>query len=68
MAGYMMGLSRHNNFDSDIRNSRILLVMFIAAIVMTPVCYYLAKWMYRISYDKYLNQLQSLIDEIDNPE
>ncbi|HRJ30707.1 MAG TPA: hypothetical protein PLV21_02135 [Cyclobacteriaceae bacterium] len=67
-AGYMMGLAQHDNFESDIRDSRILLVLLIAAVTMTPVCYYLAKWMYKISYDKYLKQLQSLIDEIDKPE
>lgn len=68
IAGFMMGLSIHQNFEEDIRDTRIIVIMFIVAAVLTPLCYYLAKWMYKISYDKYLNQLQSLIHEIDKPE
>lgn len=68
IAGYMMGLSLHQNFEDDIRDTRIIVIMFIAAAVLTPLCYYMAKWMYKISYDKYLNQLQSLIHELDKPE
>jgi hypothetical protein len=68
IAGYMMGLSLHPNFEDNIRDTRIIVIMFIAAALLTPLCYFLAKWMYKVSYDKYLNLLQSLIDEIDKPE
>jgi hypothetical protein len=67
MAGYMMGLSEHNNFDQDIQDVRVLIALLIAIIILTPACYYLAKWMYKISYDKYLNQLRNLIAEMDSP-
>jgi hypothetical protein len=68
IAGYMMGLSQHNNFEQDIQDSTVLLALLIAIVVLTPACYFLAKWMYKISYDKYLNQLKKLIDEMDRPQ
>ncbi|MFN3839576.1 MAG: hypothetical protein ACK4RF_02620 [Cyclobacteriaceae bacterium] len=68
IAGYMMGLSLHQNFEEDIHNTRIVVIMFITAAVLTPLCYYLARWLFRIYYDKYLNQLQSLIREMEKPE
>jgi len=68
IAGYMMGLSQHNNFEQDIQDAKVLLALLIAIVVLTPACYFLAKWMYKISYDKYLNQLKKLIDEMDRPQ
>ncbi len=67
MAGYMMGLSEYNNFEQDIQETRVLIALLIAIIILTPACYYLAKWMYKISYDKYLDQLKKLIEEMDSP-
>jgi hypothetical protein len=44
-----------------------LIILAISIAVLTPACYFLAKWMYKVSYDKYLDQLKKLIDEMDNP-
>jgi hypothetical protein len=66
-AGFMMGLSAGNNFDEDIQDPTTLIILAISIAVLTPACYFLAKWMYKVSYDKYLDQLKKLIDEMDNP-
>jgi hypothetical protein len=68
IAGYMMGLSQHDNFEQDIQETSVLVALAIAIVVLTPACYYLAKWMYKVSYDKYLDQLNKLIHEMDNPQ
>jgi len=66
-AGFMMGLSAGNNFEEDIQDPTTLIVLAISIAVLTPACYFLAKWMYKVSYDKYLAQLKKLIDEMNNP-
>jgi len=68
IAGYLMGLSEHDNFEQDIQETTVLVALAIAIVVLTPACYYLAKWMYKVSYDKYLNQLKKLIHEMDSPQ
>lgn len=68
IAGYLMGLSEHDNFEQDIQETSVLVALAIAIVVLTPACYYLAKWMYKVSYDKYLNQLKKLIHEMDSPQ
>lgn len=68
IAGYMMGLAQHDNFEQDIQETSVLVALAIAIVVLTPACYYLARWMYKVSYDKYLDQLKKLIHEMDNQQ
>ncbi len=68
IAGYMMGLSQHNNFENDIQDTRILVLLLIAIVILTPACFYLARWMYKITYDKYLAQLQNMIQDMNRPD
>ncbi|WKZ59406.1 MAG: hypothetical protein QY309_16275 [Cyclobacteriaceae bacterium] len=67
IAGYTMGLSQHDNFEQDIQETSVLIALVIAIVILTPACYYLARWMYKVSYDKYLDQLKKLIHEMDSP-
>lgn len=64
--GYLMGLFSGNstNFEKNLTNIQVLVALGICMIILTPACYYLARWMYKISYYKYLQQLQSLTEEM----
>jgi len=68
--GYLMGLFTGNStqFEKNLTNLHVLLILGVCMIIFTPVCYYLAKWMYKVSYDKYLEQLQSLLKEMQPEE
>jgi hypothetical protein len=67
-AGFMVGLSSGGNFEEDIQDSTILIILAVSIAVLTPASYFLARWMYKVSYEKYLDQLKKLIDEMDNPQ
>lgn len=68
--GYLMGLFTGNSaqFEKNVTNLQVLGILGVCMIIFTPVCYYLAKWMYKVSYDKYLQQLQSLLKDMQQEE
>ena len=68
--GYLMGLFTGNSeqFEKNVTNLNVLAILGVCMIIFTPVCYYLAKWMYKLSYDKYLQQLQSLLKDMQREE
>lgn len=43
----------------------ILIVLVIALLVLVPACYYLAKWMFKISFGKHLAVLKRNIEELE---
>jgi Na+-driven multidrug efflux pump len=64
---FMMGLFQGGggaDFGEDIRNGTILTILSLLMAILTPACYYLSRWMYKVSYDTYLDQLKKLIDEM----
>ncbi len=65
IAGYMMALGELDNFDDKIQQTKFLLPMIIAAIVCIPLCYWLTRWMYKVSYETYMDQLKVLIRDME---
>ena len=43
---------------------KILVALAIAVIVLTPACYFLANWMFKIAYGKHMESLKAIIDEL----
>lgn len=68
-AGYLMGLSAATGNAAEELNSKIILIALgIVIIIMTPLCWLAARWMYRVSYGKCLKDLTTLIDELGATE
>jgi hypothetical protein len=68
-AGYLMGLSAATGNATGEMNSKIVLIALgVVIVVMTPLCWLAARWMYRISYGRCLKDLKSLIDELSATE
>ncbi|MCX8489552.1 MAG: hypothetical protein ORN54_00615 [Cyclobacteriaceae bacterium] len=42
--------------------------MAITSIILTPIPFYLARWMYKVSDRKCLIELKALIDELERPD
>jgi hypothetical protein len=67
-AGFLMGLFVGGDgvmdFEKDIRDTTVIIILIVAMVILTPSCYYLSHWMYKLSYGKYLDQLKILIDEM----
>jgi hypothetical protein len=67
-AGFMMGGSvGGGNVEKMMQDPTVLLLAAIVMTVLTPLCYYLANWMYKISYGKCLVELQERIDQLEDP-
>jgi hypothetical protein len=46
-------------------NPKIIVALAITVIVLTPVCYFLAKWMFKVAYGKHMISLKAIIDELE---
>jgi hypothetical protein len=67
-AGFFIGGAESADLESLMRKPVVVVSFFLTLIILTPLCYYLTKWMYKVSYGKCLIELKSLIDELEKPE
>ena len=67
-AGFMMGGSvGGGNVEKMMQDTTVLIIGGVVMVVLTPLCYLLANWMYKISYGKCLVELQERIDQLEDP-
>ncbi len=50
--------------DAFLYNPKMLLVLGVTLLILVPLCYFMAKWMFNYAYGKQLKKLKSLIDEL----
>jgi hypothetical protein len=67
-AGFLMGLAAETDAAMMMQKWQVQVILLIAIIILTPSCYYLARWMERVSYGKYLHQLRDLIAQCEKEE
>lgn len=67
-SGFLMGLSVEKDAAIMIQKWQVMVALVITIIILTPACYYLARWMEKVSYGKYLNQLRELIQQFEKDE
>ncbi len=67
-AGFLMGLAAEKDAAMMMQKWQVQVILLIAIIILTPSCYYLARWMEKVSYGKYLHQLRDLIAQFDKEE
>jgi hypothetical protein len=66
-AGFLVGLASGGDVNVLLEKRAVLIVLLITILILTPLAFYLARWMYRVSYGRCLTEIQQLIDELDNP-
>ena len=66
-AGFLMGLSVEKNALQLIQRPSVFIALLITLAVLTPLAHWLATWMEKISYNKYLNQLRDIIQQLEEP-
>ncbi|MBL7850146.1 MAG: hypothetical protein JNN04_04540 [Cyclobacteriaceae bacterium] len=66
-AGFLMGLASGGDVDALIQKRVILLILLGLIAILTPLSFYLARWMYKVSYGRCLKEIKQLIDELNNP-
>lgn len=65
-SGYLMGLSSSSgNASGLISNQVILILLAVAIVILTPLCWLLTRWMYRVAYGLFLKDLARLIEDLN---
>ncbi len=52
--------------EAFLYNPKMLLVLGVTLLILVPLCYYGARWMFNYAYGKHLKKLKKLIDELSN--
>lgn len=65
---FLGGAAADGDLETLMKKKMVIISFFLTLAIITPISYYLTKWMYKISYGKCLTDLQGLIHELENPE
>jgi hypothetical protein len=68
LGGGLLGISSEGNLDEVLQKPPVLWILAIAAILLTPAAHWLARWMGKIAFGKYLDQLKTNIDLLEKSE
>lgn len=65
--GFMVGgiLGSGKSVDTFLYNAKMLGVLGITILILVPVCYLAAKWMFNYAYGTHLKKIMASIDELD---
>lgn len=66
-AGFLVGLGSGGDVNVLLEKRAVLILLLAVIVVLTPLAFYLARWMYKVSYGTCLTEIRQLIDELDNP-
>jgi hypothetical protein len=64
-AGFVYGFSLKRSADEILTDIKILTILIMTNLILIPLCYYLARWMDRKAYGRYLDQLKEDIDQLE---
>ncbi len=68
-SGFLMGGSAGSgNVQKMLEFKEVIIIMIITSAILTPIGFYLTRWMYKISYGKCLTELKARIDELQKPD
>lgn len=64
--GFILGgvVGSGKTVEAFLYNPRMFLILGITMLVLCPLCYYVAKWIFHYSYGKHLKKLKVFIDEL----
>jgi hypothetical protein len=65
--GFMLGVAvgSGNSPEVWLAESRVLIIMGIVIVVLVPIGYFLAKWMTKVAFGRYVVQLRERINELE---
>lgn len=64
--GFIIGgiVGSGKSAEAFLYNPRIILLLVITVIILVPICYYGARWMFNYAYGKHLKQIKDTIDQL----
>lgn len=63
--GFFFGLSIERNVIEILQNQSVWISLLVTIVVLTPVSYYIAIQLERVGYGRYLDQLRTLIHQLN---
>ncbi|MFM8834044.1 MAG: hypothetical protein ACKOEV_10515 [Cytophagales bacterium] len=68
-SGFLMGASVSGAaIEEFIVKKPVVIALILIMIVLTPSCYWLAHWLHKVSYGKWLAELKERIEEMEKQE
>jgi len=67
-AGFLIPMTRENQLDRFSNEPFIWLLLIVLFIVFTPLCFWLTRFLNKLAFGKYIDQIQSVIDQIDEKQ
>jgi hypothetical protein len=67
-SGFLMGGTFSGDLASFMQQPSTIMLLIACIIILTPICYLLAHWMYKVSYGKWLVELKNLVSELEKAE
>ena len=67
-AGFVIGLNVEGDIGEFFDDWKGWAILSAVIIILTPLCHWLAKWMNKVAFGKYLNQLKENIEELNHSE
>ncbi len=66
-AGFMLGgvVGSSKAAEAFMQKTVIWIILLVVVIILTPLCYLLARWMLRYSFGKHLDTLQEKTNELE---
>lgn len=64
-AGYFLSLYERGEADNFFTDPAIWGSLAVVIVILTPLLYLLAKWLNKISFRKYLNNIEEILNEIE---
>jgi MFS family permease len=67
VGGFILGgvLGSGKPVEAFLYNGKMLGILGITVIVLVPLCYFGARWMFNYAYGRYLKQLKATIDDLE---
>jgi hypothetical protein len=68
--GFMLGgtVGSGKPVEMFMSDYRVVIALMVALLILVPLSYLLAKWMTRVAFGKYVDQLKKRIDELEAEE
>ncbi|NOS56902.1 MAG: hypothetical protein HOP37_11690 [Cyclobacteriaceae bacterium] len=68
-SGFLMGGSEGSgNVMKMFERTEVWVALIVSCVVLTPLAFYLTRWMYKVSYGKCLTELKARIEELERPD
>jgi len=63
-SGFLMGGSAGGDVVSMMQKEGMIFILLGVVIILTPLCYLLSHWMFKVSYGKWLRELKDVLAEL----